>query len=283
MTSFKSYYSLTKSGLVYGNLLPLIAGFALASRGNVNWGTLLAAAVGLSFIIASGCVFNNYIDRDIDAKMERTKERVLVTGRISGRNAIIFGTVLGVLGFLILILHTNPLTTAVAAVGFFVYAVVYSMKWKRTVYGPVIGSISGAVPPVVGYCAVTNQFDAAALILFLTLAIWQIPHFYAIAIYRLKDYETAGVPVLPVKKGIYATKVQMLLYIIAFAVVALMLTFFNYTGLAYFVVVLLLSIAWLALSLYGFWTKDDRRWARKMFFLSLIVLTVLCIMIAIGK
>lgn len=280
----KTYYSLTKSGLVYGNVITVAAGFLLASRGTINLWLFLATLIGMSFVIASGCVFNNYIDRDIDVKMERTKDRALVKGLISSHGAIIFGIILGLVGFLVLALYTNILTVSVALAGFFVYIVLYSLWAKRnSVYGSLIGSISGATPPLVGYCAVSNHFDGGAVILFLILVLWQMPHFYAIAIRRYDEYAAAGIPVLPVKKGIRATKIQMLLYIIAFIVAALMLTVFGYTGYLYFTGVALLGVVWLFLCIKGFRTNDDKRWARKMFLFSLVVILGFSVLVAIGR
>src|SRR3989442_676200 len=147
----RNYYQLTKPGLVYGNAVAVIAGFALASRGNFNFTLFLETLIGISLVMASGCVFNNYIDRDIDAVMERTKDRALVIGAVSGRGTLVYGTLLGALGFLALALWTNLLTVIVALTGFFFYVVLYTILSKRrSVYGTVIGSVSGAVPPVVG-------------------------------------------------------------------------------------------------------------------------------------
>ncbi len=128
--------------------------------------------------------------------MERTKNRELVTGKIPVRNAIIFAIVLGVLGFGILILGTNILTVCVAVLGVVVYLVLYTPLKPRSSVAPVIGSIAGAVPPVVGYTAVIGNLDAGAIMLFLILCLWQIPHFYAISIYRLEDYKAADIPIL---------------------------------------------------------------------------------------
>lgn len=162
----------------------------------------------------------------------------------------------------------------------------YSLWWKRrSVWGTLIGAISGATPPLVGYCAANNRFDAGAIILFFILVLWQMPHFYAIAMYRFSDYLAAGIPVLPVKKGIRATKITMLLFIIAFILVAPLLTIFGYAGNIYFVIALILGLAWLALCIRGFAISGatlDAQWARKMFFLSLIVLIALFITIAVG-
>lgn len=274
-----NYYLLTKPGIILGNLITLAAGFLLASKGTINFGLFLATLLGLTFIMASACVFNNYIDRHIDKKMARTKGRALASGLIAGRSAILFAIVLGALGNAILLAYTNLLTVFVAGLGFFVYVVLYSL-WKcRTIYGTAIGSIAGAVPPVVGYCAVSNRLDAGALILFAMLVLWQMPHFYAIAAMHLKDYAAAGIPALPIKKGMFRTKVHMTLYIVAFILVAALLTLFHYTGYAYLAVTVTLSLAWLWLCLTGFYSPNDQQWGREMFRLSLVVLTAISVVI----
>ncbi|HSW87796.1 MAG TPA: heme o synthase [Candidatus Saccharimonadales bacterium] len=279
----KHYYSLTKPGIIYGNLLPAIAGFLLASKGHSNLFLFIAMLLGTSLIIGSGCVFNNYIDRHIDKKMARTKNRALVLGLISGRNAIMYGTILGVLGIVILYLYTNLLTALVGIIGFFVYVVLYGISKRKSPWGTVVGSIAGATPPLAGYLSVTNHFDMGALLLFLILVFWQMPHFYGIAIYRLNDYSAALLPILPVKNGIFITKIHMLLYTIAFVITTLALTWFGYTGFIYFVIAALLGLLWIGLSIKGFWTKDNKKWAKKMFLFSLIILTLLCIVISIDS
>lgn len=279
--TLRSYYELTKPGIIAGNAVTAIAGFLLASRGYIDWWLFIAMLAGISFVMAGGCVFNNYIDRGIDAKMERTKQRVLVHEGVSFEVVLTYGTILALLGLFILGCWTNPLTTGIALIGFFVYVVWYGYEKRHSIYGTLVGSIAGAVPPIVGYCAVTDRFDAGAIILFVILCLWQMPHFYAIAIYRLEEYKAADIPVLPVKKGIAATKVQMLLYIIAFVLAVPLLTIYGYTGYTYLVIALLLALIWLGLSISGFWAKDNRRWARRMFFYSLITLMVLCLVIAL--
>lgn len=278
---FKTYYRLTKPGIIYGNSIAAAGGFLLASNGQINFSLFLTTLAGLALVIASACVVNNYIDRGIDAKMSRTKNRALVSGAVSGRNAIIYATILGLVGVLLLVLYTNLLTAGLALFGWFAYVVLYGIGKRRTVHGTVIGSISGAVPPVVGYCAVTNRLDAGALLLFLILVCWQMPHFYAIAMYRIKDYAAASIPVLPIKNGSHATKVQMLLYILAFIVATLMLTVLGYTGYTYLVVMVLLGLAWLRLSIQGLKAANDEQWAHKLFRFSLIVLLVFSVMISI--
>lgn len=274
-----NYYLLTKPGIILGNLLTVAAGFLLASKGDIDLWLFFATLIGLALIIASACVFNNYIDRKIDKKMERTKHRALVTGLISGKNALFFGTILGLLGNAILYSYTNALTLFVANIGFFVYVFIYSI-WKcKTIHGTAIGSIAGAVPPVVGYCAVSNRFDAGAFILFMMMVLWQMPHFFAIAMSHLDDYKKADIPVLPVKKGTLRTKIHMVLYILGFIAAAAMLTFFDYTGYVYLGVAMTISIAWLWLCLKGFKSPNNQVWGNQMFRLSLVLITAICFVI----
>lgn len=281
MVKIHSYYNLTKPGIIMGNTITNIAGFALASKGDINLGLFAATVSGLSGIIASACVFNNYIDRDIDRKMERTKKRGLVTGTVSGSQALVFASLLGFVGLAILARYTNPLALGIAMAGFFIYVVLYGFWKRRSSLGTIIGAVSGAIPPVVGYTAVSSRLDGAALLLFLILVLWQMPHFFAIAIYRFKDYKAAGIPVLPVQKGVNTTRLTMVLYVGAFLIVAPLLSLFRYTGFVYGAAAVILSGPWLWLGLKGFRQQDEVAWARKMFRWSLVVITVLCIVISI--
>ncbi len=277
----KSYWELTKPGILFGNAITAIAGFLFASRGCVDFWRFLAALAGLLCVIGSACVCNNCIDREMDSKMKRTRNRPLVKRVISLQNAIIFAVPLGIVGALLLGFYTNLLTLAIALFGFFIYVAIYSPLKYRSLHGTVVGSISGGVPPVVGYCAVTDQFDTAALILFIIVTLWQMPHFFAIALYRLDDYMAAGIPVLPLEKGARATKIQMLLYIVALLVALSMLTLFGYTGYLYLVVTLLLGLGWLWLCIQGFWAKNDKIWGRNMFLASLVVVMGFSLMISL--
>ncbi len=213
--------------------------------------------------------------------MERTKGRPLVKKTVSTANAFIFAALLAILGTTILTLYTNILTVCLALFGLFVYVVLYSFFKLRSTYGTAIGSIAGAIPPVVGYCAVSGRFDLGAFIIFMIVALWQMPHFFAIALYRLKDYTAASIPVLPVQKGIFVTKVQMLLYIIAFILATFALTYFGYTGYGYLAVTAILGSIWLWMSIEGFRTNNDTAWARKMFLFSLVTVMGLCLMISV--
>ncbi len=273
------FVSVTKPGIIFGNIITVLGGFFLASQAGINLWLLLITIVSMALIIACGCILNNYIDRDIDSLMERTKNRVLVKGLISGKIALLYAAILGIAGFFLIYWGTNLLTLFLAFIGLFFYVVVYSLHFKRkSSFGIVIGGVAGAVPPCVGYCAVTGRFDTGAILLFLILFFWQMPHFYAIAIYRLKDFNMAATPVLPAKKTLLYTKITMLAFIGLFVLASLTPTIFGYTGSIYFASAFCLGLIWFFLGLEGLRTKNDIKWARKMFIYSLINITLLSIM-----
>ena len=250
-------------------------------NGSQSHALLLLTLLGVSCVIASGCVFNNYIDRDIDGLMERTRNRVLVKGLISPRASLIYASVLGLVG-VALLLNVNLLATLLGVAGFAVYVGLYTLWLKRrSVYGTLVGSLSGATPPVIGYCAVRGEFDAGALLLLIIFSLWQMPHSYAIAIFRLRDYQAAGIPVLPVLRGIRVTKDHMLAYIVAFAVATLLLTGMGYAGYGYLGVALLVSGIWLLLACQGYRVSDDVRWARQLFIFSIVAITSLSLMMSV--
>ena len=278
----KQYLQVTKPGIIFGNLISVVGGFLLASKGSIDYPLFLATLVGFSLVVASGCVFNNYIDRDIDKKMERTKNRVLVKGLIAPSVSLVYATALGIAGFALLYIGANPLAMWLAVMGFVVYVGVYSLYMKRhSVYGTLIGSLSGAAPPVIGYCAVTNEFDAGALILLAIFSLWQMPHSYAIAIFRFKDYQAANIPVLPVVKGISVAKNHITVYIVAFMVATLMLTLGGYAGYKYLIVAAAVSVWWLGMALRGYKAENDSVWARKLFVFSIVAITSLSVMMSI--
>ncbi|SDI41865.1 heme o synthase [Pseudomonas abietaniphila] len=276
--SLKHFIQITKPGIIFGNVLSVAGGFFLASKGHVDFGLFLIAMIGTSLVVASGCVFNNCIDRDIDLKMERTKNRVLVQGLVSVKLALAYATVLGVVGVGLLYFKANPLAALFAVIGFVIYVGFYSLYLKRkSVHGTLVGSLSGAMPPVIGYVAVSNSFDLAALTLLVMFSLWQMPHSYAIAIFRFNDYLAASIPVLPVKRGIRVAKRHILIYILAFLLATLMLTFGGYAGLNYLAVAAAMGMYWLYMAWTGYKAKDDTVWARKLFVFSIFTITALSV------
>ena len=285
LATFKDYYSIVKPGVLYGNALTAAAGFLFASayfKVFDIW-LFIATMVGTTFVIASACALNNFLDQDIDSKMARTKTRVLVAGKVDGFKAVILSAVLGSLGLVILILFTNLLVVAVGIMGFIVYVVLYGMLSKRlSIHGTLVGSVSGAAPILAGYVAVSGVIDPAAVIVFLILFLWQMPEFYSIAIYRRKEYKAAGVPVMSVVKGVDSTKIQIFLYTFAFVIATTLLTFFGYTGYIYLIVMSGLGLYWLHLGYLGLKEGSKDAWARQMFRFSLIILLAFCVIVSVG-
>jgi protoheme IX farnesyltransferase len=278
----KKYLLVTKPGILGGNLIAVAGGFFLASQGRVDVSLLLSILLGMSLVIASGCVLNNWLDRNMDRKMVRTQNRILAQGRMSPKAAIFYATFLGFAGMALLWAVTNGLTVAIVLTGFAIYVGVYSLYLKRrSVYATLIGSLAGAAPPLAGYCAVNNRFDLGAVILLAIFSLWQMPHFYAIAVFRFRDYAAAAIPVLPVERGTPAAKKHIVGYILAFLAATLMLTFGGYTGTRFLAVAAAMGLSWLYLAWSGYKTSDDQRWAKKLFVSSILTILLLSFMMSI--
>jgi protoheme IX farnesyltransferase len=277
----KKYILVTKPGIIFGNMVTATGGFLLAAKGRIDIAVLLSTIIGISLVVASGCVFNNFIDRHMDRKMARTRNRVLAQGLMSAKAAVFYASLMGTAGMALLWSATSILCTAIVLIGFAIYVGVYSLYLKRnSVYGALIGSLAGAAPPLAGYCAAANRFDMGALIVLSIFSLWQMPHCYAIAIYRFKDYAAAGIPVLPVHQGVPAAKKHIVAYIMAFMAATLMLTVGGYTGYIYLGVAAAMSLSWLWMALAGFKKSDDRVWAKKLFVFSILTIGILSVMMA---
>lgn len=243
-------------------------------------GKFLALLGGMALVIASACVFNNYIDTNIDRKMSRTKKRALVTHKISRPAALIYAVALGTAGFAVLALFTNSRVVWLNLAAIFSYVVLYGWAKRNSVHGTLVGTVPGAIPPVAGYAAVA-PFDKAALLLFLVLVFWQMAHFYAIALFRENDYRSAGLPVMPIKYGGRITRIQIIAYVIALALALALLVTAGFEGWFFLVVSLVLCIYWLYKGWSGY-SLSDETWGKRMFLASLIVLVGLSALIPIG-
>lgn len=283
MTFFADFKSLTKMGIVNSNLITTFAGFWLAiyftnASFMANWEIFLLTIAGSALVIAGGCMMNNWYDVDIDPVMSRTKERPTVTGSISLNRVLAAGVSSTALG-LILLMFTTMEAALIAFSGWFVYVVLYTM-WSKRKYtlNTAIGSFSGAVPPLIGWAAVDPGLHTMAFILFLIMFIWQTPHFLALAMKKNREYNAAGVPMLPAVYGFEITKRQIVVYIACL----LPLPFFMVSlNIVFLVVATLLNAGWLALGISGFFTKNDLKWANMIFIYSLNYLTILFLMMVI--
>ncbi|MGZ9585383.1 heme o synthase [Paenibacillus marinisediminis] len=279
---WKELYLLIKPGIIRSNLMAALAGFWVAAKWDIPWLTLMWTLLGTALVMASSCVFNNYFDRDFDMKMERTRNRALPTGRLKPNFVLWYAIVLGVAGLATLFLFVNKLAMLFGIIGMFIYAVIYTLWLKRTsTWSTSVGAISGAMPPVIGYVAVTNTFDIGAILMFALLFLWQPPHFWALGIRRVEEYRAAGYPLLPVVKGIERTKWQMIPYVLLMLPLPWLFYHFGYTGIIYVVLGTLINAVWLYVNLTGFKAKDDEKWAKKSFVLSVNALMLHMIMLIV--
>ncbi|MBP1992043.1 heme o synthase [Paenibacillus eucommiae] len=281
--TWKDYYRLAKPGIIYSNLLAAFGGFWVASKWDVNLWMLLFTMLGTALVIGSGCVLNNYLDREMDAKMTRTQNRALPSGRISAKTVLWYGIILGILGVSTLyFLVGSPLATLLGIIGLFLYVWVYTAIFKRTsVWSTFVGSFSGAMPPIIGYCAVTGTMDMGAWILFAILFLWQPPHFWALGIRRMEEYRAAGFPLLPVVRGTFVTRISMLRYVVLLVPVTVMLNLYGYVGEIYLIVSTALGLIWVLLCVKGFKAEDEVKWAKGMFIYSINYLFLLVLLMVI--
>lgn len=282
--TWKDFSSLIKIGIVNSNMITTFTGLWLAlhftNQGFLaNWGIVLLTLMGSSFIIAGSCVINNVYDRDIDPLMERTKDRPTVTGTASPAKTAAFGVILIIFGLMSLLMTTIS-AAIIGVIGVFSYVVLYTMWSKRRyVSNTIVGSISGAVPPLIGWAAVDPNLDIIAWALFFIMFAWQPPHFYALAMRRVKEYKAAGVPMLPVVKGFETTKKHTLAWIIAlFPIPFLLITSL---GMPFVILATILNIGWLVLGIYRYNKRDDMKWATSMFVYSLQYMTIMFVSMVI--
>ncbi len=280
---FADLKELLKGIVLIANVLPVFIGFWLAlfftgASFADHWGVFLLTIIGSTFVMAGALIFNNWYEVDLDTAMKRTKQQPTVTGNIPMKAVLAMGIAATVIGF-ILLLFTTMEAAMYAFVGWFTYVVLYTF-WSKRRYtlNTVIGSVSGAVTPLIGWAVIDSAFHVVPIILALLLFIWQIPHTFAIAMKRHDEYKAAGVPMLPVVYGFKLTKRQTVVYITCLIPLPFYLTTL---GTSFMVIATVLNVAWLALGLSGFFMKDDIKWARMNFIYSLNYLTILFVLMFI--
>ncbi|HKB59220.1 MAG TPA: heme o synthase [Gallionellaceae bacterium] len=299
----RDYFQVIKPGIVAGNLLSAAAGFVLASGSQPDWRLLAATLAGVALVIASACVVNNVLDRDLDRMMARTRARALAAGTMRPRAAVLYAAALGIAGGAILLARDNLLAFALVLGGYAVYTGLYTVILKRrSPWATAVGSLAGAAPPLAGYCAANGGLDAGAAWLALAFCLWQIAHFHAIAIRRLADYRAASIPVWPLSRGVGAARLQMLGCIIGYIAATQMLAVAGPLGAGragaglgwagYCAVTAGAGLGWL----YAVWrgggrgqerdgyagTGGEVRWAKRAFLGSLAALAALSLAIMAG-
>ncbi|TMD64505.1 MAG: protoheme IX farnesyltransferase [Chloroflexi bacterium] len=269
------YVSLAKPRIIPLLLITALGGMMMARRGWPSTGLVVITLLGGALAAAGAAAINCWIDRDIDRTMMRTRHRPLPDGRIAPSHALLFGIGLGLVAFLVLAFWVNVLAATLAIGGLLFYVFVYTVWLKRsTAQNIVIGGAAGAVPPLVGWAAVTNQLDLTALYLFAIIFLWTPPHFWALALRLRHDYARAGVPMLPVVRGELAARRQIVIYTVVLVALSLLIVLSGALGRLYLVGAVVLGGGFLGLAIIN-WRARRQRWSRWLFDYSIAYLALL--------
>ena len=278
LSVFRQYYALTKPRVIQLIVFCALIGMVLAVPGMPSWADVrlaLLACLGIWLVAGAAAAFNCIVEKGIDAKMKRTAWRPTAKGELDDRQTLLFSAVLCALGSALLYLWVNPLTMWLTFATFIGYAVVYTVILKPlTPQNIVIGGASGAMPPVLGWAAMTGDVGPQALILFLIIFLWTPPHFWALALYRVEDYRKSGLPMLPVTHGNPFTRLMVLLYTFLLFAACLMPFIYGMSSWLYLGAALVLGSGF-SLYAYQLWRHYSDALARKTFRFSLIHLSLL--------
>lgn len=281
ITNWRDYYEMCKPRVVMLMILTSLVGMLLAVPGMVPLDVLIFGNVGIALVASSGAVVNHFIDRKIDIKMKRTHNRPLPQGRVGSAQTIIFAIAIGILGMAILLFWVNPLCAWLTLGSFIGYAFIYTGYLKHaTPQNIVIGGLSGAMPPLLGWSAVTGTIEPEALILVLIIFAWTPPHFWALAIHRKDEYAKSGVPMLPVTHGEQVTKVHIIFYAGTLLVVSSMPYFFGMSGIFFLASAMLLGAGFLFYS-WLLMLKPGPTTAMDTFRYSIVYLAILFVALVI--
>jgi len=287
MSNFKSLMTdlkyLTKGKVLIANVFPIIATFLIAlAYANVSflevWDKFIFMIIGSTLVVSGALIFNNWYEVDLDEKMERTQQRPTVTGNLTMQTVLTLAILSTIIGHVILF-FTSLEAFAYAFIGWFTYVVLYTFWTKRRyTLNTVVGSVSGAVTPLIGWAVIAPAYHIVPIVLFILLFLWQIPHTFAIAMRRHDDYKAAGVPMLPVVYGFDMTKRQNAVYVACL----LPLPFFLVSlGTTFVVVTTILNVIWLVYSIRGVFKNNDIKYADTVFYYSLFYLGIVFGMIVI--
>ncbi len=278
--------ALTKPRITLMVIITTVGGLFLARRAEAAHFTpwLVAWAVtGTALIVAGANALNMYIEREIDGRMTRTKNRPLPAGRLSPRVALWFGVALSAVSVPILAIGVNPLTALLAVLANVSYVLAYTPMKQRSHHALLVGAVPGAIPPLLGWTAATGRIEAAGAILFLVLFLWQIPHFLAIALFRREEYARAGLLVMPNVTGTRDVKHAIVRYSLALVGASLLLVPLGVAHMGYFVAAALLGAVFFAWGCWGLREDAGRSWARSLFGVSILYLLLLFVAVAVDR
>jgi heme o synthase len=274
--------TLTKPRITLMNLVPMLGGSWVAAhhaaQGPASAGVVLRVATALgatALVVGSANALNMYLERFSDRLMDRTRHRPLPTGRLSPDLALAFGIALGLVSVPVLTFAVNAVTGLLAAFALLSYVLVYTPLKRRTTASLLIGAVPGAIPPLLGWTAVTGRVEWPGLLLFGVLFLWQVPHFLAIATFRRDDYARAGLKILPVERGDRVTRVHIVAYLVALLAVSFSLVASGVGGPLYLGAAVVLGAIFLGTGLWGLRPSAGARWARRLFAVSIVYLVLL--------
>lgn len=248
-TTWRDYYEITKPRVVALLVLTALVGMCLSTPGVIPWQLLIPAMLGIGMLSSAAAAINHIVDERIDSVMKRTHNRPLPNGRLTPFKAICFASALALIGFVMLYALVNPLTAWLTFSGLVGYSFIYTMYLKRaTPQNITIGGLAGAIPPLLGWTAMTNEVHPHALLLVLIIFTWTPPHFWALAIHRKNDYAKVNIPMLPVTHGINFTKTQILLYTVLLFVVSLLPYLVGMSNWLYLIGAVVLNLIFFAYS-----------------------------------
>lgn len=279
--SWRDYYEMCKPRVVMLMILTSLVGMFLAVPGMVPLDVLILGNIGIALIASSGAVVNHLIDHKVDMLMKRTINRPIPQGRVDQRQAAVFAAIIGIIGMVIMLVWVNPLSAWLSLASFIGYAFIYTGYLKRaTPQNIVIGGLSGAMPPLLGWSAVTGTIEPGALILVLIIFAWTPPHFWALAIHRKEDYAKTGIPMLPVTHGDHVTKIHIVLYTIIMILVSILPYLTGMSGPIYLLAAIVLGLGFLAWSLLLMF-RQKANTAMDTFRYSIIYLMVLFVVLLV--
>lgn len=271
--AIRDLVALAKPRILLFALMTAMVGLSLAP-GEPTAAPWLALALGTAFIVGSANTLNMYLERDIDCLMARTRKRPLPAGRMHPSWALAFGVGEALVAVPILTFGVNPLTGLLGVIALLSYVCLYTPLKQRTTVATLIGSVPGAMPPLMGWAAATDHLGAGGIALFGVMFLWQVPHFHAIALFRRKDYDRAGLKILPSERGVATTRQAIVFYLAIQVQVSLLLTPLGVAGHWYLLVAALSGGAYFLYALSGI-ASGGPRWARNLFLLSVLYLPVL--------
>ena len=280
---FQNYIKLTKPRIIPLLLITAIGGMLLGAKEIPNITTILTVLIGGSLASGGASSINQYLEHDIDTKMSRTNDRPIATGTIKPINALIFGIVLNIISLFVFIIYTNLLSGLLAIGATIFYVVIYTIILKRSTHqNIVIGGAAGAIPPIIGWTAVTGSIGIPALILFAIIFIWTPPHFWALSLILKDDYAAAKIPMLPVVHGIEKTKKEIFKYSILVFITTLTLIFAENIGMIYMIPTFVLGLFFIYLS-WDLLKSEEIKKAKSLFYYSMLYLSIIFIAIMIDS